>query len=126
MKQPHEMRPGNRYARQGQARRTLGDLIASKSALVAICQRCKHRRLLYAPVLASRLGENFLVVNLPQHLRCAECNRHGAAKVYESSAEPHRDSSSSHVVRFSPTRKYQGGSDLHPKLSMFRASRVLS
>lgn len=59
MKQPHKMRPGNRYARQGQAGRTLGDLIASKSALVAICQRCKHRRLLYPPVLASRLGENF-------------------------------------------------------------------
>ncbi|HWE19823.1 MAG TPA: hypothetical protein VG758_22025 [Hyphomicrobiaceae bacterium] len=85
MKQPHEMRPGNRYARQGQARRTLGDLIASKSALVAICQRCKHRRLLYAPVLASRLGENFLAADLPQHLRCAECKRHGTARVYESS-----------------------------------------
>ena len=85
MKQPHEMRPGNRYVRQGQARRTLGDLIASKSALVAICQRCKHRRLLFPAVLASRLGEQFLVVDLPQHLRCAECNRHGAAKVYESS-----------------------------------------
>ena len=85
MKQPHEMRPGNRYARQGQARRALGDLIASKSALVAICQRCKHRRLLFPAVLAGRLGEQFLVVDLPQHLRCAECNRDGAAKVYESS-----------------------------------------
>jgi hypothetical protein len=85
MKQPHEMRPGNRYARQGQARRTLGDLVASKSALVAICQRCKHRRLLFPGVLASRLGENFLVADLPQHLRCVECNRNGAAKVYESS-----------------------------------------
>jgi hypothetical protein len=85
MKQPHEMRPGNRYARQWQARRTLGDLIASKSALVAICQRCKHRRLLYPPVLANRLAENFLVADLPHHLRCVECNSHGAAKVYESS-----------------------------------------
>jgi hypothetical protein len=83
MKQPHEMRPGNRYARQAQTR--LGDLIASKCALVAICRRCKHRRLLFPPVLASRLGENFLVVDLPQHLRCDECKRHGTAKVYESS-----------------------------------------
>ena len=83
MKQPHEMRPGNRYARQAEAR-TLGDLIASKSALVAICQRCKHRRLLFPALLASRLGEQFLVVDLPHHLRCVECN-HGAANVYESS-----------------------------------------
>jgi hypothetical protein len=84
MKQPHEMRPGNRYARQRQARRTLCDLIASKSALVAICRRCRHRRLLFPPVLASRLGENFPVVDLPRRLRCAECKRHGITKVYES------------------------------------------
>ena len=85
MKQPHEISPGNRYARQGQARRTLGDLIASKSALVIICQQCKHRRLLFPPVLASRLGVNFPVVNLPRRLRCAECKRHGTANVHESS-----------------------------------------
>ena len=78
------MRPRNRYARQAQARRTLGDLIASKSALVAICQGCRHRRLLCPAALVSRLGENFLVVDLPQHLRCAECKRHRTAKVYES------------------------------------------
>jgi hypothetical protein len=40
---------------------------------------------LFPAVLASRLGENFLVVDLPQRLRCAECKRHGTAKVYESS-----------------------------------------
>ncbi len=57
MMQPHEMRSGNRYAQQAQARRTLGDLIASRSALVAICQRCKHRRLLFPAVLANHLGE---------------------------------------------------------------------
>ena len=85
MKQPHEMRPSNRYARRAQARRTLGDLIASKSALVGICRRCKHRRLLFPPVLASRLGEKFLVAELPQHLRCAECKRNDTANVYESS-----------------------------------------
>jgi len=33
----------------------------------------------------SRLGENFLVVDLPQHLRCVECKRHAPANVYESS-----------------------------------------
>jgi hypothetical protein len=85
MKQPDEMRPGNRYARQAQTQRTLSDLIASKSALVAICQRCKHRRLLFPPVLASHLGEKVLVANLSHHLRCAECKRHGTAKLYESS-----------------------------------------
>jgi hypothetical protein len=79
------MRPGNRHARQAEVRRSLNDLIASKSALVAICQRCKHRRLLFPAVLASRLGVNFLVSDLPQHLRCAECRRHGTAKLYESS-----------------------------------------
>ena len=84
MKQPHEMRPDNRYARQVEARRTLGDLIASKSALVAICHSCKHRRLLFAAALASRLGENFLVADLSHHLRCAECKRHRTAKLYES------------------------------------------
>jgi hypothetical protein len=79
------MRPGKRYALQAEARRSLGDLIASKSALVAICHSCKHRRLLFPAVLASRLGEKFPVVDLPRRLRCAECKRHGTAKVYESS-----------------------------------------
>ena len=44
MKQPHEMRAGNRYARELEERRTLGDLIERKAALVAICRRCKHGR----------------------------------------------------------------------------------
>jgi len=47
------MRPGNRYARQAEVRRALGHLIASKVALVAICQWCKHRRLLFPAALAS-------------------------------------------------------------------------
>ena len=57
------MRPGNRYAQQAEARRTLGHLIASKTALVAICQWCKHRRLLFPAVLASHLGDDFKVVD---------------------------------------------------------------
>jgi hypothetical protein len=79
------MRPGNRYARQAEARRTLAHLIASKTALVAICQWCKHRRLLFPAALAAHLGDDFMVVDLPKHLRCAGCNRMGTAKVYESS-----------------------------------------
>jgi hypothetical protein len=79
------MRPGNRYARQTKARRTLAHLIATKIALVAICQRCKHRRLLFPTELASYLGVDFKVVDVPKHLRCAGCNRTDTAKVYESS-----------------------------------------
>jgi hypothetical protein len=80
--EPDEMRPGNRYARQPEARRTLGHLIATKTALVAICQRCKHRRLLFPAELASQLGVDFEVVDVPT---CAGCNRTDTAKVYESS-----------------------------------------
>ena len=47
MKLPHQMRPGNRYARETGAGRTLGDLVRAKMALVAVCRRCKHRRVLY-------------------------------------------------------------------------------
>jgi hypothetical protein len=80
------MRPGNRYAREAEARRTLGHLIASKTALVAICQWCKHRRLLFPAELANHLvGVDFKVVDVPKHIRCAGCNRMDTAKVYESS-----------------------------------------
>jgi hypothetical protein len=79
------MRPGNRYARQTEARRTLAHLIATKTALVAICQQCKHRRLLFPAELAIHLGIDFKVVDVPKHLRCAGCNRTDTAKVYESS-----------------------------------------
>jgi hypothetical protein len=60
VKEPHEMRPGNRYARHPEARRTLAHLIATKTALVAIRQRCKHRRLLFPAALASQsIGRRF-------------------------------------------------------------------
>jgi hypothetical protein len=58
------MRPGNRYAREAEARRTLGDLIQRKAALVAICRRCKHRRLLFPAALAETLGETCKVGDL--------------------------------------------------------------
>jgi hypothetical protein len=79
------MRPGNRYSRQAKTRRTLAHLIATKTALVAICRRCKHRRLLFPTVLASHLGVDFKVVDVPKHLRCAGCNRTDTAKVFEAS-----------------------------------------
>jgi hypothetical protein len=85
MKQPHEMHPGNRYARQAEARRTLRDLIASKSALVAICQRCKHRRLLFPAVLASRLGERFLLSTCRSICAAGNATAMARPKVYESS-----------------------------------------
>jgi hypothetical protein len=47
MKQPHEMRPGSRYARDAGLRRTLGEFADAKMALIAVCRRCKHRRVLY-------------------------------------------------------------------------------
>jgi hypothetical protein len=81
----NEMRPGNRHARQAQVRRTLGDVIASKSALVAICHSSSIGGCCFPAALASRLGEKFLVADLSHHLHCAECRRHGTAKVYESS-----------------------------------------
>ena len=61
MKEPHRLRPGNRYLRDAEARRTLGDLMKSKTAVVAICRRCKHRRLLFPASLAERLGASFKV-----------------------------------------------------------------
>ena len=84
MKAPHEMRPGNRYAREAEARRTLGTLISRKAALVAICRRCKHRRVLFPASLATRLGEDFKVVDLGKRLRCQKCGIYGTANIHES------------------------------------------
>jgi hypothetical protein len=52
------MRPGNRYAREHGFSRTLGQLVESKMALVAICRRCKHQRVLYPANFIERFGEN--------------------------------------------------------------------
>jgi hypothetical protein len=78
------MRPGNRYARETEARRTLGELINRKAALVAICRRCKHRRLLFPASLASKLGEAFKVADLQKRLRCGGCRGYGTANLHES------------------------------------------
>jgi hypothetical protein len=63
MKPPHLLRPGNRYARE-RGGRTLGDLVRAKMALVAVCRRCKHRRLLYPANLIPRFGETCPAINL--------------------------------------------------------------
>lgn len=84
MKEPHEMRPGNRYAREARDQRTLSELARLKMALVAVCRRCKHRRLLYPAALAYQLGKDFKVIDLRHRLRCAGCCGYGTANVYES------------------------------------------
>jgi hypothetical protein len=73
VKRPHEMRPGNRYARETGGR-TLGQLIHSKMALVAICRRCKHRRVLFPANYIERFGEDYPAIELPKHLRCSSCH----------------------------------------------------
>jgi hypothetical protein len=85
MKEPHEMRPGNRYAREAEARRTLGDLMRRKTTLVAICRRCKHRKLLFPATLAEQVGEGFKVIDLRKRLRCGGCRGYGTANLHESS-----------------------------------------
>jgi hypothetical protein len=84
MKAPHQMRPGNRYAREAGVRRTLGELVRSKMALFAVCRRCKHRRLLYPANLIPQFGEGFPAIEFRERLRCSGC-RGRMANLYESS-----------------------------------------
>ena len=56
MRRPRELRSPNRYLLDRQAQHSLGDLMQEKAALVAVCRRCKHRRLLLTPNLVERLG----------------------------------------------------------------------
>jgi len=58
MKLPHQMRPGNRYAWETGVSRTLGQMVRAKMALVAVCRRCKHRRVLYPANLVPLYGED--------------------------------------------------------------------
>ena len=83
MKKPHEMRPGNRYARELGAGRTLGQLLEAKMALVAVCRRCKHRRVLFPANLIQRFGANFPSIEVRDHLRCTAC-RYRSANLHES------------------------------------------
>jgi hypothetical protein len=81
-KQPHEMRPGNRYARETGAGRTLAQLVLAKMALVAICHRCKHRRVLYPANLIFKYGEDCPAIDLGERLRCSKC-RYRSANLHE-------------------------------------------
>jgi molybdenum cofactor biosynthesis enzyme MoaA len=84
MKAPHQMRPGNRYAREEGIGRTLGQLVAAKMAFVAVCRRCKRQRVLYPANLIPQFGEDFPAIELRQHLRCSGC-RGRVANLHESS-----------------------------------------
>jgi hypothetical protein len=83
MKLLHQMRPGNRYARETSSR-TLGDLMNAKMALVVVCRRCKHRRILYPANLVERYGQQFRAIDLQPRLRCSSC-RGCVANIHESS-----------------------------------------
>jgi hypothetical protein len=84
MKLPHQMRPGNRYARETGVGRTLGELVRAKMALVAVCRRCKHRRLLYPANLIPQFGDDFPAIELRQRMRCSGC-RGRVVNLHESS-----------------------------------------
>ena len=83
MKKPNEMRPGNRYARELGTGRTLGQLFELKMALVAVCRRCQHRKVLYLPRLIERFGEDMPSIELRSRLRCSNC-RYTSANLHES------------------------------------------
>ena len=77
------MSHGNRYLRDTTAR-TLGDTIRNKAALVPICQRCKHRGLMFPAMLAEKLGAEFQVREVQPLLRCEGCGGRGTANLYEA------------------------------------------
>ena len=83
MKRAHEMRPGNRYARETGAGRTLSQLVLAKMALVAVCRRCKHRRVLYPASLILMYGAGFPAIALRERLRCSRCGSR-SANLHES------------------------------------------
>jgi hypothetical protein len=56
----------------------------AKMALVAICRRCKHQRVLYPASLIGRYGEHLPVIELRGRLRCSNC-RYRSANLHESS-----------------------------------------
>ena len=66
------MRSSNRCA-QETVGRTLGQLIDAKMALVAICRRCKHQRVLYPANYIARFGKDCPAILLREHLRCGDC-----------------------------------------------------
>jgi hypothetical protein len=78
---PMNIRPPGRHDRN--LGRTLGQLIDCKMALVAICRRCKHRRVLYPANYVERFGEDCPAITLREHLCCSSC-RGRMANLHES------------------------------------------
>ena len=78
------MRTGNRHARERGFGRTLGQLVDSKMALVAICRRCRHQRVLYPANFIERFGAGCPAIALREHFRCSSC-RGRMANLPESS-----------------------------------------
>lgn len=83
MKNPFEMKPGNRYGRERGAGTTLGELAAAKMALVAVCPRCKHRKVVYLAALIEKYGPDALLIDLRPRFRCSSC-RMGSPNLHES------------------------------------------
>jgi hypothetical protein len=52
-------------------------------ALVAICRRCKHQRVLFPANYIERFGEDYPAIELRGHLRCTNC-RGRVANLHES------------------------------------------
>jgi hypothetical protein len=66
-----------------EAGRTLGRLIEARMALLAVCRRCKHRRVLYPRNLVDRFGADCPAIELREYLRCSAC-RSRSANLHES------------------------------------------
>jgi hypothetical protein len=78
------IRDGSRYIQEDAIGRTLGQLIDEKMALVAICRRCRHQRVLYPANFIERFGEHCPALELRQHLRCSSCRTRAMANLHES------------------------------------------
>jgi hypothetical protein len=77
------MQTNSHRARDGGSGRTLGQLVDDKMALVAICRRCKHQRVLYPAVYIERFGHDCAAIALRHLLRCCSCGAR-AANLHES------------------------------------------
>ena len=77
------MSTNGQSVRERASGRTLGQLIDDKMALVAICRRCKHQRVLYPAIHIERFGDDCPAIALRQHLRCSSCGAR-AANLHES------------------------------------------
>jgi hypothetical protein len=62
----------------------LGQLVNEKMALVAICRRCKHQRVLYPASYIERFGGDCAAIDLRERLRCSSCGGLGQVNLYES------------------------------------------